>query len=132
MPEKKFPKNIFRLEGKVEEMKSLQSGVNESTGKVWHKLEILLSMESEKHHSTYYYPIILWNGTAKKAVEEKGLCCGDYISVDGQLVSKEYQSNRDGTTNYFVNPTGYGVAIIEKATTTAPVIQEEDDDDVPF
>ena len=72
-------RNAFKLEGKVHQIKRLISGVNHSTGKEWLKLDIVLSMESKKHNSVYYYPIVLWNARAKSAAETIG--CNDYIRI---------------------------------------------------
>ena len=126
------PRNTFRLEGKVHTISPLQVGQKQSTGKEWCKVDILLQLHSDKHNKSYYFPVVLWGGSAKSAVEKKCVGTGDYISVEGVIVSSEY-TNRDGTTYYNNNLTGYGVEIITKANGDVfeDTVQEEVDD-VPF
>ena len=120
-------KNAFRLEGMVHRISPLQFGQKQSTGKEWCKVDILLSMFSENNYRTYYYPIVLWGAVAKKAIEEKRLSSGDYISVVGQIGCHEYNSN------YYPNLTGYDINVITKGSGEVPAItKQEVDDDVPF
>ena len=133
-------KNTFRLEGKVHAKRKLEYGM--SNGVEWHKLEILLSVTSEKHNKVSYFPIIFWNLRAQSA--DSHINENDYIAVEGQIVTKEYASRRDNSLNYFVNLTGYKYEIITHAEevnsninsnniNNAPNIVEENyDDDVPF
>ncbi len=123
------PKNAFRLEGKVIRKSTLQGGQNANTGREWYKLEIVLAMVSAKHNKTYYYPVHFWGNVAIKTSEKVNM--NDYISVEGQVVTKEYRNSRTNEVDYFINLNGYGVEVLQKADTNEPAFEEEFID-VPF
>ena len=50
----------------------------------------------------------------------------DIVSVEGNIVSKEYQNSKDGSTNHFLTLTAYSVKII------ATFIEEDNENEVPF
>ena len=126
-------KNIFKLEGSVYRISELKSGININTGKEWSKYEILLCLESGQQNMKYYYPVIFWNGLAKSVSDR--LQINDYVIVEGQLVSRDYQNIRDGVTNYFINLTGYKVNVLVPTLPTDDIITNnvtDFEDDVPF
>jgi len=137
MQENNPPKNTFKLEGVVQQIKPLESG--NKNGKEWCKLEILIAQQSGNYINKF--PIICWNDKAK-SVSQK-LCVNDIVSVDAIVGSREYQNIEDGSYKYYLQLSFYNYEILvsnhfdPNTTNNTNIVSdftntEDIDDDVPF